>query len=111
MDPVQLTIDVHCTQANWVFTLTETNLKAINYIRPAYRIFINDELFTERTWNWDNSSMVKEVISINDLPDVYHIKLEPVSNTASADFELTNFSGQRCQLLDSTKHTVTFKLQ
>ena len=44
---------------------------------PAYRVFVNDELFTERTWLWQDS-YIEETLQIQASPGKYHIRLEPV---------------------------------
>ena len=49
-----------------------------------YRLYINDELFTERSWIWSGKDYyLEEVITINAPPGLYKIKyelLEPTSN-------------------------------
>ena len=42
---------------------------------PSYRLFVNDELFTERTWTWDNYYL-EELIQIEAPAGVYTIRYE-----------------------------------
>ena len=44
---------------------------------PVYRVYVNDELFTERTWIW-NDVYLEELLQINAPPGEYHIRHELV---------------------------------
>lgn len=44
---------------------------------PIYRLYVNDELFTERTWKW-SSSYLEENLQIEAEPGDYHIRFELV---------------------------------
>jgi hypothetical protein len=57
---------------------------------PRYRIYVNDELFTERTWTWTDHYL-QEVLQISAAPGQYKIRVEPVGRT-SAVFTQRNFS-------------------
>lgn len=54
---------------------------------PAYRVFVNDELFTERTWVWNNCYF-EEILQIQAPPGQYNIKLKPVHS--NDNFTVTN---------------------
>ena len=41
--------------------------------RPIYRLYVNDELFTERTWIWENVYL-EEVIPILAEPGDYVVR-------------------------------------
>ena len=45
---------------------------------PTYRVFINDELFTERTWIWKEDFYLREEIQIDAEPGDYSIRYELV---------------------------------
>lgn len=55
---------------------------------PCYRVFVNGELFTERTWIWTDSYL-EEILQIQALPGKYNITLEPVEPTL-ARFTISN---------------------
>jgi len=57
-------------------------------LEPAYRIYVNDELFTERTWIWTDSYL-EEILQIQAVPGKYQIRLEPVAPTL-AQFTTSN---------------------
>jgi hypothetical protein len=44
---------------------------------PRYRCFVNDELFTERTWIWQNQYL-EESIQISAPPGKYTVRYELV---------------------------------
>jgi len=44
---------------------------------PIYRMYVNDELFTERTWRWTDAYL-EELIQINGEPGEYHLRWELV---------------------------------
>lgn len=46
-------------------------------INPVYRIYVNDELFAERTWRWTDCYL-RENLQIEAHPGRYHVRLEPV---------------------------------
>lgn len=45
---------------------------------PIYRLYVNDELFTERTWTWDTDYYLEEMIQIEADPGKYRIHYELV---------------------------------
>jgi hypothetical protein len=44
---------------------------------PVYRIYVNDELFTERTWRW-TEHYLEEILQIQAAPGRYRVRVEPV---------------------------------
>ena len=49
-----------------------------------YRVYVNDELFTERTWIWNGKEYyLEEVIAIEAPPGLYKIKYELVEPSSS----------------------------
>ena len=44
---------------------------------PIYRVFVNNELFTERTWIWKDCYL-EEMLQINAEPGRYPIQIELV---------------------------------
>jgi len=41
-----------------------------------YRVYIEDELLTERTWRWTNGTYIEEMLQIKAKPGLYKISLE-----------------------------------
>jgi hypothetical protein len=46
-------------------------------LNPIYRVFVNDELFAERTWVWTDSYL-EELLQIEAEPGDYNIRYELV---------------------------------
>ena len=44
---------------------------------PSYRVYVNNELFTERNWKWPGY-FLEEIIQIEAVPGKYRIKYELV---------------------------------
>lgn len=59
-------------------------------IPPIYRVYVNEELFTERTWIWTDH-FLREFLQISALPGQYRVRLESVRPNL-AKFRLTNFA-------------------
>jgi hypothetical protein len=66
---VLVTCDVHCDVHDWDNP-------------PRYRAYVSDELFTERTWIWENAYL-EETFQIRAKPGVYHIRYEIVDPSDS----------------------------
>jgi hypothetical protein len=59
---VRVLCDIHC---DW------------EGLAPVYRVYVNDELFAERTWTWNNVYL-EELLQIEAEPGKYHIRHELV---------------------------------
>lgn len=59
-------------------------------LQPAYRVYVNDELFTERTWQW-TSAYLEETLQLHAPPGQYRIKIETVK-PALAVFNTKNYT-------------------
>jgi hypothetical protein len=46
-------------------------------LNPSFRVYVNDELFTERTWRWTDSYL-EESLQIESDPGIYNIRYELV---------------------------------
>lgn len=45
---------------------------------PRYRLWVSDELFTERRWRWGTEYYLEEVIAVRARPGKYTIRYELV---------------------------------
>ena len=57
-------------------------------LSPAYRAYVNDELFAERTWIWSDHYL-EELFQISAPPGKYHIRFELVQ-PCLAELTVTN---------------------
>lgn len=72
MKEVEITCDVYC---RWTAS------------PPAYRVYVDNDLLTERTYVWDISEQfVRENIIVNIEPGAHSLRIEPVNP------EVTSFS-------------------
>ena len=47
---------------------------------PRYRVFVNDELFTERTWIWTDDYYLEEALQIEAVPGSYQLTFQLVKD-------------------------------
>lgn len=68
---------------------------------PIYRLYVNHELFNERTYIWTGTKYLQEILQMNAVPGVYKIRIE---NLGSAVFKIRNLKGIAgpVKLIDST---------
>lgn len=57
---------------------------------PRYRVWVNDELFTERTWIWDENFYLEEIIPIQAASGEYQVRYEVV-DTGYASIKVRNW--------------------
>ena len=73
---VRVLADIHC---DW------------EGLPPIYRVFVNDELFTERTWIWEDDAVyLEEMLQIEAEPGKYRIRYELVPPNL-AEITASNF--------------------
>lgn len=60
-----------------------------NQGKPGYRLYINDELFTERNWRWPQTCRVEELLQIKAVPGKYKVRIEKYHPT-KARFNISN---------------------
>ena len=47
-------------------------------LSPVYRLYLNDELFSERTWTWTDSYL-EEALQVQAAPGTYTLRYELVA--------------------------------
>jgi len=110
MDAIKFTCDVHCIRPNWAM-----HHWLDIYKLSAYRIYVNSDLITERTWLWDNSVYLQENIVVN-LKDTHEnsVRLVPIVEVAEqAEFEIKNLKldNKNIEILDQSKLSISFKIK
>ena len=55
---------------------------------PVYRLYVNDELMTERSWRWTDCYLVEE-LQISAEPGTYTLRYELVDSGNIKDFTLS----------------------
>jgi hypothetical protein len=85
MSETRITVEVHALQPRW-----------IDLEQPKYRIYINDDLMTERTWIWDQQTYVEETLWAELASGITHtVKLELIK---SNPFDLAQFGLQNLHI-------------
>lgn len=100
MREARLTVEIHALQPRW-----------IEHERPKYRLYIDDDLITERTWIWDQNTYVEETLDIAVSEGVSHtvrieiIKFHPMhiaqfglQNIKINGWERSDHGGHRSEL-------------
>jgi hypothetical protein len=93
MQDTKISIEVHCSRPPWAVISLDEEVKT-----SRYRLYINNDLITERTWRWDNVFLLENVWVATQ--DNYEIKLEPVVKMPEqAEFKLSNpkLSDEECE--------------
>jgi len=49
-------------------------------VPPSYRIFVNNELFTEREWYHESDTYLSQILQIEAIPGEYTVRVEPLNN-------------------------------
>ena len=75
-------------RTEFVMALVDVNCKWNNE-PPRYRCYVNDELFTERTWIW-TEHYLEEQFQIQAEPGEYEIRYELV-NGSDAKLKASNY--------------------
>jgi len=95
MYDTNITVEVYCFRPPW----SQRNpIKMFNDSR--YRIYINQNLITERSWIWDNNIYLLENIWIHaDKSTEYIVKLDPVVTVPEqAKFCLENLKSKNLEI-------------
>ena len=73
---------------------------------PRYRIYVNDELFTERNYIWKGTQYLRENLQIEAEPGNYEIRLEKVD---PAKLKMRNMKVDfgPAEIIDSTRFRIT----
>jgi len=68
MSEVSLRVQVHCLQPNW-----------IEHENSRYRLYVNDDLITERTWIWPMNTYIEEEVLVEVPEGLSHtVRLETI---------------------------------
>jgi hypothetical protein len=75
---VDMCVEVHCIQPSWV-----------QLENSRYRIYLDNELMTERDWVWDQNIYINEHLLADILPNTAHtIKVEVIKSNPAHLTEL-----------------------
>lgn len=75
---------------------------------PVYRLYVNNELFTERTYIWGGTQYLRENITLNAPPGRYTIRIDNLGDP-ECTFKIRNLSIEAgsAQVIDSKTLEIT----
>lgn len=103
MPHVNLSIEIHCNFPSWV----KSGYHLGNHIgdypvfrQPTYRLFVNDDLITERTWIWEDAIYINEDLWVDLSESITHkLIVQPIlKNPAQAKFLAFNLQAKNSTL-------------
>jgi len=71
MSLINIQVDVHCVRPPWAIHNPKFN-------NPSYRIYLDKDLLTERTWRWEDSIYIREDLWVNIERDKHSLRLDPI---------------------------------
>ena len=116
MQPIELLVDIHCARPEWA-TQSGGNFDKLiyknEYQHPGYRIYIDENLITERNWYWNDSTLIREHLWVDLAPGKeYTIELDPILIIPEhAKFNLKNFQiiKRNYEVIAEQDHCICFK--
>lgn len=79
MSQVNLKVQVHCLRPSWV-----------NFENNKYRLYVNNDMITERSWIWDTKTLLDENIWVElELDTEHSIKIVPVLDPINSFVKFT----------------------
>ncbi len=82
MNGVNIKVQIHCLKPSWV-----------NFEKNKYRLYVNEDMLTERSWIWDIKTFIDENIWVELESNKEHrIKIVPILDPINslAKFALKN---------------------
>lgn len=109
MTELNILVDIRCARPNWVYA---EHLKDQGFDQSSYRLYINNDLLTERSWAWSDEYTVVENICIVNRKDLYTLRIVPIIKArAQARFSMHNFrvANTTVDIKDLGTSSITFK--
>jgi hypothetical protein len=105
MNITKILVKICCNQPSWVKNYPKLS-------PPIYRLYIDNDLLTERLLKYSNTTAVYEEIHADLKTNIeYTLRIEPIiTNPAQAKFKIDDFTSAYLSIITSTDHAVTFKL-
>lgn len=82
MPQINLSIEIHCNKPSWINSGYILGNPVADYPvlrQPTYRLYVDDDLITERTWHWGEDIFIKEELWVNlSEGDEHRLTVEPI---------------------------------
>lgn len=103
MNDVNIKVQIHCLKPSWV-----------DYEKNKYRLYINDDMLTERSWIWSINTVIDEDIWVSLAPNAVNlIRLESILDPVDsiAKFTLMNLRVNNNAIVDHGEQLeISFKI-
>jgi len=104
MSQVNLKVQVYCLKPKWV-----------NFEKNKYRLYVNEDMLTERSWIWDIKTFIDENIWVElEANKLHRIKIVPILDPMNsfAKFAIKNLriNGNLYQSEDQEQLELSFRL-
>lgn len=103
MNDVNIKVQIHCLKPSWV-----------DYEKNKYRLYINDDMLTERSWIWSINTVIDEDIWVSLAPNTVNlIRLESILDPVEsiAKFSLMNLRVNNNAIVDHGEQSeLSFKI-
>jgi hypothetical protein len=76
-------------------------------VPPVYRVYVNHEIFTERTFRWGMDQYIKEAISMDAPPGTYVIRLENLDDSSTFKIRNLTVAKGNATVVDSKTFEIT----
>lgn len=74
-NPGKLNHAKYCVETHFVLAVFDLECDS-SETSPVYRIYVNDELFTERKWQWSDEYYLEQVLQIQAPSGTYAVRVE-----------------------------------
>ena len=105
---LHLSFNIHGHQPDWAKKSSDKM-----YADSRYRVYVDDELIIERTWNWGNRAYLNENIWVNVDPGKHLFRVEPIlmKNPDQATFSIENIKANNTSIdLNNDRLDVYFSI-
>jgi len=104
MSQVNLKVQVYCVKPSWV-----------NFENNRYRLYVDEDMLTERSWIWDIKTCIDENIWVELQSEIEHVVrlvtiLDPANSLAEFSLRNLRINGNEYPLLSQESMQISFKL-
>lgn len=103
MPHVNLSIEIHCNFPSWIKSgyIFKNPIGDYPVFRqPIYRLYVDNDLITERTWVWEDGIYINEDLWVDlDESTIHKLTVQPIlKNPAQAKFLAFNLQAKNSTL-------------
>jgi len=104
MSQVNLKVQVYCVKPSWV-----------NFEKNRYRLYVDEDMLTERSWIWDIKTYIDENIWVELQADTEHIIklvpiLDPIDSFAKFALKKLRVNGKLLYFTNQDQSELSFRI-